>query len=42
LEQPALAVALFGFTALNFAVLQLVATLFLTNGLFALLAVFQG
>jgi hypothetical protein len=31
-------VALLAFTALNFAALQLVATLFLPNGLFAILA----
>jgi hypothetical protein len=31
-----------GFAALNFAALQLVATLFLPNGFIAILAAFQG
>ncbi|MGA8478374.1 MAG: hypothetical protein WB696_10485 [Chthoniobacterales bacterium] len=35
LKRPALAFGFVGFTALNFAALQLVATLFLPNGLFA-------
>src|SRR5260221_11756662 len=38
LKRPALARGFVGFTALNFAAMQLVATLFLPNGLFAILA----
>jgi hypothetical protein len=38
LKRPALARGFVGFTALNFAALQSVTTLFLPNGLFALLA----
>src|SRR5260221_14059651 len=38
LKRPALARGFVGFSALNFAAMQLVATLFLPNGLFAILA----